>query len=98
MVEPGPYATNWLDTGSTNSTEIPDYDAVRTALSRGWDADAVGDPFATRVAILAVVDARKPPLRVFFGKNQLADVTADYQARLATWHEWQPISAAAFRH
>ncbi|MDP9890760.1 hypothetical protein J2X98_004374 [Pseudarthrobacter enclensis] len=53
-------------------------------------------PTATRGAILRnVVDAENPPLRVFFGKTPLDIATKDYESRLATWTEWQPVSIEA---
>jgi hypothetical protein len=42
-----------------------------------------------------VVDAEQPPLRVFFGKAPLGIATADYESRLATWREWQPLAIEA---
>ena len=45
--------------------------------------------------MLAVVDAEEPPLRVFFGDGPLATATADYEARLQTWRQWEPVSIAA---
>jgi hypothetical protein len=54
-----------------------------------------GRPEATRDAILRVVDAERPPLRIFFGDGPLAIATADYESRLATWREWEPVSVAA---
>jgi hypothetical protein len=41
------------------------------------------------------VDAENPPLRIFFGEAPLAIATKDYESRLATWREWQPVSVAA---
>ncbi len=96
LVEPGPYATDWLGVGATRSSEAPAYGGVREALKHSWDGGAVGDPSATRAAILKVVDAASPPLRIFFGKTPLAEVTADYESRLAEWNEWQPISIEAY--
>ena len=95
LVEPGPYGTDWLGVGAMRSDENPAYVGVREALSRSWEGGDVGNPKATRSAILAVVDAEEPPLRVFFGKTPLAGVTRDYESRLATWNEWQPVSVAA---
>ena len=54
-----------------------------------------GDPLATRDAILAVVDAEQPPLRVFFGNAGLDMTIAEYERRISTWREWQPVSVAA---
>ena len=50
---------------------------------------------ATRDAVLKVVDAAKPPLRIFFGDGPLAIATQDYESRLAQWREWEPVSIAA---
>jgi len=46
-------------------------------------------------AVLRIVDAENPPLRVFFGELPLQLAKADYESRLKTWEEWQPISALA---
>jgi hypothetical protein len=54
-----------------------------------------GDPAATRDAILKVVDAEKPPLRIPFGRAPLGIATADYESRLATRREWEPVSIEA---
>jgi NAD(P)-dependent dehydrogenase (short-subunit alcohol dehydrogenase family) len=96
MVEPGPYGTDWLAVGARHSPKEPAYDGVREQISRSWDAGDLGDSRATRDAILAVADAGEPPLRIFFGKSQLDSVTRDYEARLATWNEWQAVSIKAF--
>lgn len=94
-VEPGPYATGWGSVGLRRTEENPDYKVVRDGFPRGgWER---GDPTATRAAILKVADADQPPLRIFFGKS-LTAVTEEYQQRLATWNEWQPVSLEAFGH
>lgn len=90
-VEPGPYRTDFLG-GLRRSTPDPDYDGVRAATAPDFDP---GDPRATRAAILQVVDAEQPPLRVFFGRS-LEPVEAEYRQRLETWRAWQPVSVAAF--
>ena len=95
MIEPGGYATDWLGPSSATSTANPEYDGVRDAQRDQW-ADQPGDPAATRAAILKVVDTDDPPLRVFFGKAPLEVVTRDYQSRLATWRQWQPLSVEAY--
>ncbi|WP_198417712.1 hypothetical protein [Cryobacterium sp. TMT1-66-1] len=68
---------------------------MRQAAARRPSANDPGDPEATRGAILKVVDAQKPPLRIFFGKAPLGIATKDYESRLATWNEWQPVSIEA---
>jgi NAD(P)-dependent dehydrogenase (short-subunit alcohol dehydrogenase family) len=95
MIEPGGYATDWLGPSSARSTENPAYATVREAQHADW-ADEPGDPAATRAAILKVVDAENPPLRIFFGKAPLQVATSDYESRLATWRQWQPLSVEAY--
>jgi NAD(P)-dependent dehydrogenase (short-subunit alcohol dehydrogenase family) len=94
LIEPGGYATDWRGPSSTHSEEIEAYAQVRAARSTS-PAGTPGDPAATRAAILKVVDADPPPLRVFFGSAPLAIATSDYESRLALWNEWQPVAVAA---
>ncbi|MFD2473621.1 SDR family NAD(P)-dependent oxidoreductase [Amycolatopsis silviterrae] len=91
-VEPGPYATDWLARGARHSERHPDYAEAHEAAAPDFE---VGDPQATRDAILRVVDADEPPLRIFLGKS-FPDVADLYERRLSTWREWQPVSLAAF--
>ncbi|HJY58458.1 MAG TPA: hypothetical protein VJ418_18935 [Streptosporangiaceae bacterium] len=43
------------------------------------------------------MDIPNPPLRLL-GEAPLGIATADYDSRLATWREWQPVAAAAQGH
>ena len=68
---------------------------VVAARQRAARASAPGDAAATRSAILRVVDAEDPPLRMFLGRVPLGIATADYESRLSTWREWQPVAEQA---
>jgi NAD(P)-dependent dehydrogenase (short-subunit alcohol dehydrogenase family) len=97
LIEPGGFSTDWGGSSAQHAEPLPAYDGVReqAAKLRASRQSAPGDPVATRAAVLQVVDAPEPPLRVFFGDAPLAIATADYESRLATWREWEPVSAAA---
>lgn len=95
LVEPGGFSTDWSGPSATRSEEIAAYADVREAASKRPTANDPGDPTATRSAILKVVDAEEPPLRVFFGRVPLDIATTDYESRLATWREWQPVALEA---
>lgn len=96
LVEPGGFATDWGGSSARHAEQKPEYDGVRErAANRPSRRGTPGDPTATREPILTLVDADEPPLRVFFGEAPLGIVTADYESRLATWNEWQPLSVAA---
>jgi NAD(P)-dependent dehydrogenase (short-subunit alcohol dehydrogenase family) len=96
LIEPGGYSTDWSGPSAKHSEENPAYADVREAAqSRRSAAASPGDPTATRGAILKLVDAGEPPLRIFFGKTPIEIATEDYESRLATWNEWQPVSVEA---
>jgi hypothetical protein len=97
LVEPGGYATDWAGSPARHATLLPAYDGVReqAAQQRARRIPVPGDPAATRDAVLRLVDAPDPPLRLFLGEMPLGVATADYESRLATWRQWQPVAAAA---
>jgi NAD(P)-dependent dehydrogenase (short-subunit alcohol dehydrogenase family) len=97
LVEPGGYDTDWGGASAKHAAPNPAYDQFRekAAEQRRARVGSPGDPMATREAILAVVDAEHPPLRIFFGDGPLSIATRDYESRLATWREWEPVSKAA---
>lgn len=55
----------------------------------------IGDPTAAAAALLEVVDADDPPLRIFFGTQGNQMLQAIYADRLETWAEWADVSARA---
>lgn len=97
LVEPGGFDTDWAGPSAKHATEHPDYAQVReaAAAARAKRVGTPGDPAASAQAILKVVDAPEPPLRVFFGSQPLQIATADYEQRLKTWQEWQPVAELA---
>ncbi|MEV5649041.1 SDR family oxidoreductase [Nocardia sp. NPDC052254] len=95
LIEPGGFSTDWSGPSSVHSEQNPAYTEIRDARNRTRSAVSAGEPAATRTAILTVVDADKPPLRLFLGTAPLRMATADYESRLATWREWESVSAAA---
>lgn len=97
LVEPGGYATDFLSSTSVRNAEpIAAYDGVREQLAAMLTPDSLGDPLATSAAILKLVDAEQPPLRLILG-NLLPFVQNVYAERLKTWDDWQDVSLAAMR-
>ena len=97
LVEPTGYSTDWAGPSARHATPLPAYDAFRdvVAAARAVRTANRGTPEATRSAILEVVDAERPPLRIFFGDGPLAIAEADYESRLQTWREWESVSVEA---
>ncbi len=96
MLEPGAYATDFASSTSLKITLGLDvYAELRRQAFAGGAQMAFGDPEATVPAVLAVVDAEAPPLRLFLGTEGLPGARAAYAARLATWEAWEEVSNAA---
>ncbi|WP_207838323.1 SDR family oxidoreductase [Williamsia soli] len=97
LIEPGGFDTDWGGSSAKHATPLDDYaDAHQAAAeARKKRTSVPGDPQASARAILKVVDAEKPPLRVFFGAAPLDIAKADYASRLQTWEEWQPVAVEA---
>src|SRR5215218_10961942 len=94
LIEPGGYSTDWGGSSAKHAAPLAAYDEFReqAAEARKARIGTPGDPVATREAVLKVVDAEHPPLRIFFGDGPLRTATADYESRLAEWREWEPVS------
>ena len=97
LVEPAAFATDWAGASSKHSAELPAYADVHEAVAEGRRQrnSSPGDAGASAAAILKVVDAENPPLRVFFGAGPLSIAKADYASRVALWEEWQPVAELA---
>jgi NAD(P)-dependent dehydrogenase (short-subunit alcohol dehydrogenase family) len=97
LVEPTAYATDWGGSSARRAEPIAAYDEARAEMAAGFASrfGSLGDPAATRPAILRVVDAVDPPLRVFLGDGPLERASAEYEQRLDTWRTWEPVSVAA---
>lgn len=97
LIEPGGFDTDWSGPSSTISQALPDYaelhQQVAEVRKQRWAKP--GDPKASAAALLKVVDAERPPLRVFFGETPLQTARADYESRLANWEQWQPVAVQA---
>jgi NAD(P)-dependent dehydrogenase (short-subunit alcohol dehydrogenase family) len=95
LVEPGGYDTDWRGSSSTHLAAIADYDGLRARLKAAAMSRKLGKPEATAEAILKVVDAPSPPLRLFLGEAPLGIAQKQYADRLATWQAWTDVSTGA---
>ncbi|QGG42688.1 SDR family oxidoreductase [Aeromicrobium yanjiei] len=97
LVEPGGFSTDWGGASASHSEQNPAYDAFREKTMQGRASRNAepGDPHASGAAILQIVDAQEPPLRVFFGTAPLGIAKADYAKRLETWEKWNHVSELA---
>ena len=95
LVEPGGFATDWAGSSAVQAEPLAVYDGAREAVAAAFAGGTIGDPAAAGPALLKIVDAENPPLRVFFGTTPLHVVPQIYAERLKTWDEWAEVSAGA---
>ena len=95
LVEPGYFATDYAGSSAVQSEPLAAYDGVRAAMAAAVSGDTPHDPAAAGLALLKLVDADNPPLRVFFGKAPYEWIQEVYAERLKTWAEWAEVSAEA---
>ena len=97
LIEPGGFSTDWAGSSSKRSEPLPAYAEVHAEADRirSQRMSKPGDPNASARAVLKIVDADHPPLRVFFGELPLQLAKADYENRLKTWEEWQHVAVEA---
>ena len=95
LVEPGGFATDWGGPSAQRATPMAAYDGVRTAMAQFRSANTPGDPDATGPAMLKLVDAAEPPLRLFLGDRGLPLTRAEYARRIATWEQWNDLAVEA---
>ncbi|TCC47436.1 SDR family NAD(P)-dependent oxidoreductase [Kribbella capetownensis] len=100
LIEPAGYATrdgknpDPLDNGHM-SAPLPAYDGLREQIAAVVGKQPAGDPAAAAQALLEIVDADNPPLRILFGTGFYPLVQQVYADRLKTWSEWQDLSERA---
>lgn len=97
LIEPAGYKTGFYDpTALVVAPRMSVYADVHAGLDQLMSSVEWGVPEATADAILAVVDAEQPPLRMILGRGPREWITGDYETRLAEFEAWREVSEAAF--
>jgi NAD(P)-dependent dehydrogenase (short-subunit alcohol dehydrogenase family) len=95
IVEPGGFDTDWAGSSARWSDPVDAYDPMRAEAAARRGSQSAGTPVAAAQALLEVVDAAEPPLRVLFGAQALPLVRGIYQRRLAEWEKWEDLAVKA---
>jgi NAD(P)-dependent dehydrogenase (short-subunit alcohol dehydrogenase family) len=95
LIEPGGFSTDWSGSSAVHAAPISDYDSLRNARATRNAGVKSGDPTASSAAILKLVDAENPPLRLLLGAAPTQVVPQIYEQRLQVWSEWEEVARAA---
>ncbi|RFU46488.1 oxidoreductase [Paraburkholderia sp. DHOC27] len=99
VVEPGYFRTDFLDASSmlVAADVIDDYDATSGAVRRRaaqMNHNQPGDPVKLAAAMLKLVDAPTPPLRLPLGTDTLAAIAAKNAFVTQETETWKALSAS----
>ena len=94
LIEPGAYATDF-GKSAKRVGGMEAYGPLRQRMVQRLTTIERGNPHATAEAVLKLVDAEEPPLRMMLGDKNLPEARAAYADRLATWEAWETVSKAA---
>ncbi|MFD9548191.1 SDR family NAD(P)-dependent oxidoreductase [Nocardia salmonicida] len=97
ILQPGGYWTD-LYSAMANTTPIEAYAPLRAQLEAQWAEGSIdSEPALAAEALLTLVGAEEPPLRLLLG-NMVYDLAFDLaRAKMATWSAWEQTSRAAER-
>ncbi|MEU5872175.1 SDR family NAD(P)-dependent oxidoreductase [Glycomyces sp. NPDC047369] len=95
LIEPGGFATGFNTAAVFTATPKAPYAALHASLQEQGAATQSPGPEAVGAAILQLVDAEHPPVRVLFGEGPTQWVPPVYEQRLKGWQEWAHVSLAA---
>ncbi len=96
IVEPNGFSTDWGGASAVQSKPLDVYSGIRESFTEAGSQEGFnGDPEATPDAILKLVDAEQPPLRLFLGKHALPWAKQVYEGRIAEWQAWNEVAVAA---
>ena len=98
LIEPGGFDTDWSGSSAVRAETIPAYDEVKQKLA---ELRMIDTSSARRIEghgggdLQRVVDAEKPPLRLFLGEAPIGSSNRDYARRIETWEAWNEVSKKA---
>jgi len=99
IVEPGYFRTDFLDAQSLTTTESTIADYAETVgeirkLAVSLNHNQPGNPALLAKALLTIVDAPNPPLRIPFGSDTVAAIEAKHQQVSAELESWRALSVS----
>jgi NAD(P)-dependent dehydrogenase (short-subunit alcohol dehydrogenase family) len=96
LIEPGPFRTDWAGSSSTRSAKIiPDYDSTageRIRIINGISGKQPGDPVKAAKAIINIVNAENPPLRLALGKIAVDVIRTKIRSMEKELDQWEELS------
>jgi NAD(P)-dependent dehydrogenase (short-subunit alcohol dehydrogenase family) len=94
IVEPGGFKTDFATRSLERAERIPAYQPLYDALLKVFESAAYGDPARAAQAMIQIVEAGEPPLRLALGADALDFIRAKLNSELEEYARWEPLTVA----
>ncbi len=94
IIEPGAFKTDFASRSLARAKPIAGYQPVYEALLKAFDGVVLGDPSRAAQAMIQVVEADQPPLRLALGADALYLIREKLNSELEEYRRWESVTAA----
>lgn len=94
IVEPGGFKTDFGTRSLARAERIPAYQPVYETLLKAFESAVYGDPARAVQAMIQVVEAAEPPLRLALGADALHVIRAKLNSELEEYKRWESVTVA----
>jgi NAD(P)-dependent dehydrogenase (short-subunit alcohol dehydrogenase family) len=94
IVEPGAFKTDFGSRGLVRAERIAAYQPVYEALLTAFDGVIFGDPTRAAQAMIQVVEADNPPLRLALGVDALPNIREKLTSELEEYKRWESLTVS----
>jgi NAD(P)-dependent dehydrogenase (short-subunit alcohol dehydrogenase family) len=94
IVEPGAFKTDFATRSLARAERIAAYQPLYEALFKAFEGGVYGDPARAAQAMIKVVEAEEPPLRLALGADALHLIRQKFDAELDEYKRWESVTVA----
>jgi len=94
IIEPGGFKTDFGSRSLVRAERIAAYQPTYEALLKAFDGAVFGDPARAAQAMIQVVEANEPPLRLALGADALYNIRKKLNSELEEYKRWESVTVA----
>ena len=94
IVEPGGFKTDFATRSLARAERIAAYQPLYEALLKAFESGVYGDPVRAVQAMIQVVEAEQPPLRLALGADALKTIRGKLHSELEEYSRWESVTVA----
>jgi NAD(P)-dependent dehydrogenase (short-subunit alcohol dehydrogenase family) len=94
IIEPGGFKTDFGSRSLARAERIAAYEPVYEMLLKAFDGAVFGDPARAAQAMIRVVEAEAPPLRLALGADALQTIRGKFNSEIEEYKRWEPVTVS----